>query len=386
MVRSTGTPRFLRIAMVGTRGIPARYGGFETCVEEVGKRLVERGHSVVVYCRNRNQDGPALKAYQGMQLVHLPAPKVRSMETLLHTGLSVGHLMGQNVDAAIVFNAANGPWLPVLRAARIPVATHVDGLEWQRDKWGRTGKKYYRWAERVSVRFSDALIADAQGIQDYYRQQYRAPSELMAYGAPILGSIGTEKLAELGLQPGRFHLVVARFEPENHVETIVQGYVASKSEIPLVVVGSAPYSAKYSKAIENAADSRVRFLGGVWDQDLLNQLYAHSLVYWHGHSVGGTNPSLLRAIGAGAATNAYDVNFNREVLGAAGNYFSMAADIPALVHHAEHDAGQLAARRSQSLQRAEDYSWDDVANRYERLCFQLATKALHRTFTEMVMP
>lgn len=386
MISSNGTPSSLRIAMVGTRGIPARYGGFETCVEEVGKRLVQRGHSVVVYCRNRNQDGPALKAHQGMQLVHLPAPKVRSMETLLHTGLSVSHLMGQNVDAAIVFNAANGPWLPALRAARIPVATHVDGLEWQRDKWGPTGKRYYRWAEGVAVRFSDALIADAQGIQDYYQKQYGARSELMAYGAPILGSIGSEKIAALGLRPGRFHLVVARFEPENHVETIVRGYVASKSQLPLVVVGSAPYSAKYSKSVADAADSRVRFLGGVWDQDLLNELYAHSLVYWHGHSVGGTNPSLLRAMGAGAATNAYDVNFNREVLGSAGSYFSTEADIPALVEHAEHDGGQLAVRRARSLERARDYSWDDVANRYERLCFQLATKALHRTVTQMVMP
>ncbi|MEO6530181.1 MAG: DUF1972 domain-containing protein [Specibacter sp.] len=373
MGRSSGKAPALRIALVGTRGIPACYGGFETCVEEVGQRLVSRGHHVVVYCRGGKPEGQASQDYLGMKLVHLPAPRKRSLETFVHTGLSVAHLVAHRVDAAIVFNAANAPWLPILRAARIPVATHVDGLEWQRAKWGRSGKKYYHWAEGLSVRLSDALIADAVGIQEYYASKHQAESHLMAYGAPILGTMATDKIEELGLTSGEFHLVVSRFEPENNVDLMVKGYVASNARHPLVVVGSAPYSAAYTRQVRDSADSRVRFLGGIWDQELLNQLYAHSLVYWHGHSVGGTNPSLLRAMGAAAATNAFDVVFNREVLGGAGAYFATAAEIPALIDTAENFPDRISRRSQASVERAREYSWDDVAESYETLCLKLAS-------------
>ncbi|MDQ1736828.1 MAG: hypothetical protein QOH56_3079, partial [Pseudonocardiales bacterium] len=232
----------MRIAMVGTRGVPARYGGFETCIEEVGRRLADRGHEVRVYCRGEN----AVDNYLGMSLVHRPALKRKSLETLSHTALSVQHLAVHPTDVALVFNAANSPFLPILRARRIPVATHVDGLEWKRAKWGGTGRRYYRGAEALSVRWSDALIADAQGIADYYREEFSAETELIAYGAPILTELGADKLTDLGLEPREFHLAVARFEPENHVAEIVEGYVASSAKAPLVVVGSAPYADSYN--------------------------------------------------------------------------------------------------------------------------------------------
>ena len=200
MPRSTS--RTQRIALVGTRGVPARYGGFETAVEEVGRRLADAGHEVVVYCRT-SADEPRPETHLGMQLVHLPAMRRRSLETLSHTGLSVAHLLAHRVDAAIVFNAANAPWLPLLRAARIPVATHVDGLEWKRAKWGGTGKRYYRVAEALSVRWSDALIADAQGIADYYRDEFGAPTELIAYGAPKIAGGASDKLADARPDPAR---------------------------------------------------------------------------------------------------------------------------------------------------------------------------------------
>src|SRR5882762_799310 len=238
----------MRIALVGTRGVPARYGGFETCVEEVGRRLVQRGHDVVVYCR-RSASGSAedhVRSYQGMQLVHLPALRRKSVETLSHTTISVAHLLRHPVDVAIVFNAANAPLLPGLRGRRIPVATHVDGLEWKRAKWNGTGRRYYRAAEALAVRWSDALIADAQGIADYYRAEFEADTDLIAYGAPILGEVGYERLADLGLSPGKYHLVVARFEPENHVELIVAAHRRSSATLPMVVVGSAPYADEYT--------------------------------------------------------------------------------------------------------------------------------------------
>ncbi|MBD7919266.1 DUF1972 domain-containing protein [Cellulomonas sp. Sa3CUA2] len=357
--------------MVGTRGVPARYGGFETAVEEVGRRLADAGHRVRVYCRSGNSE---LSSYAGMELVTLPALRQRSLETLSHTGVSVGHLLGRRTDVAFVFNAANAPYLPLLRGARIPVATHVDGLEWQRAKWGGAGRRYYRAAETAAVRWSDALIADAVGIADYYRAEYDVPTTLLTYGAPVLDAPGHDALADVGLQPGAFHLVVARFEPENHVDLWVEGYVRSGARHPLVVVGSAPYADEYTAKVHASAqgDPRVRFLGGVWDQRLLDQLYANSLTYLHGHSVGGTNPSLLRAIGAGAATVAYDVSFNREVAGDDGVYVRTPAEVARALEDAEADEPTTRSRGTRLRERARAYDWDEVAAGYEQLALALA--------------
>jgi glycosyltransferase involved in cell wall biosynthesis len=374
-------PKTLHVAMVGTRGVPARYGGFETAVEEIGSRLAARGHQVRTYCRRgpvaeRDAAAPPLTRHLGMELVTLPAMRRRSLETLSHTALSVAHLTTHRTDVAFVFNAANAPLLPVLRAARIPVATHVDGLEWRRAKWGPGGQRYYRAAETAAVRLSDALIADAQGIADYYRDEYDADSRLITYGAPDLTGVGHERLAELGLVPDGYHLVVARFEPENHVDVIVEGYVGSDAVRPLVVVGSAPYAHEYTERISAlaAGDRRVRLLGGVWDQELLDQLYAGALTYLHGHSVGGTNPSLLRAIGGGTATAAYDVAFNQEVLGSAGRYFRTPADVGARLAEAEDDVAGCADRGKVLAERAAAYDWDLVTDGYEQLARDLAAR------------
>ena len=182
MRKKTESEGPLSIAMVGTRGVPAKYGGFETAVEEIGRRLADRGHEVVVYCRG----GGGMRMHRGMRRVELPALRTRSLETLSHTALSAAHQVFHAADAAIVFNAANAPWRPLLRAARIPVATHMDGLEWKRAKWGPVGKRYYRVCESLAVRWSDALIADARGIADYYRHEFDADTRLLTYGAPIL--------------------------------------------------------------------------------------------------------------------------------------------------------------------------------------------------------
>ena len=364
----------MKIALVGTRGVPAHYGGFETCVEEVGRRLAAAGHRVVVYCRPV-QGQPRPDRHLGMELVHLPVVRRRTLETLAHTALSVVHRSLAGTDAAVVFNAANAPLLPVLRARGIPVITHVDGLEWRRAKWGRLGRPYYRVAESLAVRWSDALIADAQGIQDYYDAVFDAPTELIAYGAPVLAAGGGDRVRALGLEPGRFHLVVARFEPENHVREIVEGYVGSGAVLPLVVVGSSPYADGYTASVRAAADRRVRLVGGIWDQDLLDELYAHALTYLHGHSVGGTNPSLLRAAGAATSVIAHDNPFNREVLGPDGDYFSTPAHVGERLLRAE-GAPELTARRGGRLQqRMSRYRWDDVAERYAELCARVSRRA-----------
>jgi len=365
----------MHIAMVGTRGVPAAYGGFETAIEEIGQRLVQLGHRVTVYTRPNDPES-APRSYLGMDLVPLPALRSKALETPTHTALSTGHVVAKNKpDMVFLFNAANAIYLPAFRARKIPVATHVDGLEWQRTKWGGTGRRFYRMSETLAVRYSDALIADARGISDYYLDEFGANTELIAYGAPILTESDPLLLGP-DLKSGGFHVLVARFEPENHVLEGVAGYVQSKATLPLIVVGGAPFAAAYTQAIENLAntDDRVTLLGSVWDQDKLDALYFHALTYIHGHSVGGTNPSLLRGMGAGTATLAYDVVFNREVLGESGRFFANAADLSSLIESAEADPSATLATGSALRDRAAaNYNWDDVTAKYEGLAHRLSS-------------
>ena len=359
--------------MLGTRGVPASYGGFETAVEEIGKRLVQRGHQVTVYCRN---PGQAATEYLGMELVNLPAVRHRMAETLSHTGLSAAHAMTRNrPDAAFLLNAGNAPFLPVLKAAGIPTAIHLDGLESRREKWRGAGATYYRWAEKAAVKGGDAVIADSQAIADHVRRQYGRECVVIAYGADVIDPPG-DRLGELGVTSGEYVLIVARLEPENHVFDAVVGYRRSTMQQPLVVVGSAPYAQWYIDKVHEAAehDPRIRFTGGIYDTQLLDQLYAHARAYIHGHSVGGTNPSLLRAMGAGAPVLGYDVEFNREVTAGEALFW---ADAPALTAVLDDIAtgsldGRLKQLSAAGQQRIRDaYQWDDVATAYEHLAERL---------------
>lgn len=371
-MRDLGASDSMRIAMIGTRGVPAAYGGFETAVEEIGARLAAHGHEVTVYCRGAHE---RLPSYRGMTLVHLPALHLRAAETLSHSALSVMHAsFASKPDAAFVFNAANAPFLPILRAHRIPTAVHVDGLEWMRDKWSGAGRRYYRGVEKLAVKLADALIADAPAISVYYANKFSAETELISYGARIVRDPSKDRLSDVGLEPGKFHLVVARFEPENHVDVIVQGFSESGANFPLIVVGSAPYAAAYTRKVEEIADAdpRIRLLGGIWDQELLDQLYSNALTYAHGHSVGGTNPSLLRAMGGATPVLAYDVEFNRDVLGEDGLFFNSPATLREQIDSAEHHASQLEKIGQRLQRRAEqNYNWDDVADSYESLARNL---------------
>ena len=357
---------------MGTRGVPAQYGGFETAVEEIGRRLVERGHQVTVYCRNPGQQDVE---YLGMRLVNLPAVRHRMAETLSHTAASTVHaIVREHPDVVLLMNAGNAPMLPLLATAGIPTAIHLDGLESHRAKWRGLGARYYRWAEAASIRRGQVVVADAQAMADIVQRDTGRSCVVIPYGAYVIDPPAS-RLAELGLVSGDYHLVVSRFEPENHVREAVAAYQASEQRRPLVVVGSAPYAQGYITEVHAAArgDERIRFPGSIYDQELLDQLYAHSLTYTHGHSVGGTNPSLLRAMGAGTAVLAYDVSFNREVT-AGGAWFWR--DIPSLTAHydaVDAEPEVLSRLRSDARTRIETvYRWDAVTDRYEELLDRLA--------------
>jgi glycosyltransferase involved in cell wall biosynthesis len=355
----------VRIGFLGTRGVPAQYGGFETAAEEIGVRLVDRGHDVVVYCRNPRQ---TLKTYRGMRLVNLPALRRKSLETLSHTFLSSLHAATTDLDCAILFNAANAPVLPALR---MPVAVHLDGLEWKRAKWEGFGRRYLKWSERLAVTRARTTIADARGIQDYVRDTYGRDSVFIPYGAPIINADDLPAPANLAVTPRGFHLVVARLEPENSVELILRAFLQSDARFPLVLVGDNPYPSAYRDECRRlaASSSRIVHLGSLWEQDVLDWYYANCLVYLHGHTVGGTNPSLLRAMGAAAFVVARDVSFNREVAGEEARFFSTAQGLAAELERAERQPEGLDKMREMLRARAAtSYRWDDVAEAYESMC------------------
>ena len=255
---------------------------------------------------------------------------------------------------------------------------HVDGLDSRRAKWSsRTAQRYYRLAHRLAVPWSDELVTDAVAMAGHYGRALGAASRFIPYGAKILDSDERGRLADVGLEPRGYHLVVARFEPENCIDVILDGYNRSGAALPLVVVGSAPYAAEYSREIAAAAalNPAIRLLGSIWDQALLDQLYAHAHTYVHGHSVGGTNPSLLRAMGGSANILALDVVFNREVLAETGGFFADAEDLARRLAVSEADpaAGRENGRRARA-RAAEHYCWDAVARQYEQLCLDLAAR------------
>lgn len=363
----------MRVAILGTRGVPASYGGFETAVEEIGKRLASRGYEVTVYCRN---PGQTLTEFEGMTLVNLPAVKHRMAETLSHTALSTARaIVKDKPDVALLLNAGNAPLIKPLQLAGIPVAVHLDGLESRREKWRGTGARYYRWAERLATKQADEVIADAAAIADHVQRAYGRACVTIPYGAQVIDP-GAGRLGELDLVRRDYHLVVARMEPENHVLEAVHGYAISDETRPLVVVGSAPYSRWYIDQVEEVAraNSGIHLLGSIYDDELLNQLYANARSYIHGHSVGGTNPSLLRAMGAGAPVLAFDCEFNREVTADRAFFWSDAdalARIFDVVADGEVDS-ELSDMADAGRERVrEHYRWDSVADSYEALIVEL---------------
>ena len=292
--------------MIGTRGVPAAYGGFETAVEEVGRRLVERGHRVVVYTRG-SESRETRRTSEWRSCTSRRCRRSSSRPSATRDSPTMHAIARRRPDAAFVFNAANAPFLPLLRARGIPTALHMDGLEWRRSKWGARGKAYYRWAEQFGVRWADALIADAPGIADYYdrpvRRADRAHPLRRARSSsrpPTDGIRGAR--ARTGRLPPRRRPVRAREPRARDRRGLPRERCAGSRSWSSARRPTAPTTRRRSSTAAGE-DPRIRFLGGVYDQDLLDALYLHAHTYVHGHSVGGTNPSLLRAMGAGTAVD-----------------------------------------------------------------------------------
>lgn len=361
---------------MGTRGIPGSYGGFETFVEQLGTRLVGRGHRVTVYCRIGNSTSRP-KTYRGVELVHLPAVRSKSAETLSNTFYSAVHALFRHFDIVYVCNSANAPicYLPWARRQR--AVLNVDGLEWQRAKWGRIAKRYYQWAARLAARMPIEVVTDADVIQRYYRDELHRETRCFSYGTDLYErGYAADRVRSLGLEPGRYLLYVSRMEPENNALLVVEAYRRVETDVPLVMVGDAPYARDYIDKVKAAADPRVQFLGYRFGEDY-HALGANALAYVQATEVGGTHPALVEALGHRNAVIAHDVPEHREVVGDAGIYFAYRdrGDLAARMQHLVAEPPAVERLRALAEERVmAHYSWDAITDQYEAYFKELVAR------------
>lgn len=360
----------MRIAIIGTRGVPAAYGGFETLAEELGARLVARGHAVTVYGR-RHVIPAGLREYRGMRLRVLPTIRHKFLDTVMHTALSVVDVLPRRFDVVLICNNANAPFALIPRLTGAKVVLNVDGLDWQRGKWGAAGRLYYQGCAWLSPKLPITLVSDAHVIARWYRDRYGKRTEFIPYGmnARVLPAGAT--LARLGLEPGRYVLYVSRLEPENNAHIVMDGYVASGIDLPLVVVGDAPYATDYKRSLEmrSVAHPGIRMTGYIFG-DGYAELQSNAALYVQATEVGGTHPALVEAMGRGACIVANDVPEHREVLGDAGRYYTRndAGALGAAMRGLINDPAQRASLGAAAAARGKaSFSWDHVTDEYERL-------------------
>jgi glycosyltransferase involved in cell wall biosynthesis len=360
----------VRIAILGTRGIPARYGGFETFAEELAARLSVRGHQVTVYTR-RVASEPPMRSYRGAAVRVLPALRLKALETLSHTFLSCLDVSRRHYDVVLMCNAANAPLIPLIHARGLRLALNVDGIERKRRKWGRLGRAYYRLSEGLAARWADRLVTDAAVIQRYYRRAWRRGSMMIPYGGDLPRPETDEALRRFGLRAGEYFLYVSRFEPENNPDRVVLAYREVGGDTPLVLVGGAPYARALVERVRALAseDPRVVLTGPVYGIGYRELLFG-ARAYIHATEVGGTHPALVEAMGAGRLVFYLDNPANREVAGDAGVGFELAGEreLSRVLNRYLSDPTALAPFAERARERViVRYRWDGVATAYERI-------------------
>jgi glycosyltransferase involved in cell wall biosynthesis len=357
----------MKLAILGTRGIPANYGGFETFVEELSTRLAARGHQVTVYCRQRYPE----PVYRSVRLCYLPTIRHKYFETLAHTFLSTLHLLFHRQDAALYCNGANAIFTLLPRLAGMPVALNVDGLERKRKKWNCLARAWYLISERLATFCPTEMISDAREIAAYYLNRYGRHNRFIPYGAETGRVASTEVLARLGLEPGRYFLYVSRMEPENNALLVREAFEGVDTDLKLVLIGDAPYASDYIRRVRSTSDPRVVIPGAIYGQGY-RELLSHCFAYIHATEVGGTHPALIEAMGRGALVLYLDTPENAEVAADAGLPFqhtTLGATIGRIL--AMSDADREAFRRRAVERVRTHYSWDAVTDAYERLLLGL---------------
>lgn len=361
----------MKIAFVGTRGVPASYSGFEIFVEELGARLAERGHEVVVYCRSHHIKYEG-REYRGMRLVKLWTLANKYLDTMVHSLLSMFHaVVRERPDVIYVCGQGNALTLLIPKIYGIPAIINVDGPDWERQKWGRFASWFLKKSEKVAVDLANVVIADSRAVQDYYRRNYNADTTFIAYGADIPSERpGNGTLEKFGLKDRDYFLFVGRLVPENCADHLVRAFEKLKTDKKCVVVGDAPYAESYIASLKATDNPNVIFTGYVFG-DGYRELGSHAYVHCLTSEVGGTHPALVEAMAFGNCVIVNDIPTNLETIGDAGISYkgregaeSLAEALQWTLDHPE----EVEALRGKARERVRtEYSWDVITGRYEEL-------------------
>lgn len=365
----------MKIAILGSRGIPNNYGGPERNAEMMAPIFIRLGHEVTVYSPDEHPYQGS--EWQGIRIKHIfnRESRLGVWGTLAYDILCLRDALASDVD--IILELGYVPcaiFYPLCRPRRARLITNMDGLEWKRSKWNVVLQRFARLTETLGARYSDALIADNEAIRDYLWSEHAKSSHFIPYGAVPVAAPHPEHLAAYGVQPGEYFMLIARLEPENSIETILDGYLQTDDARPFLVVGKTTtrYGRKLTEQYQR--HERVRFLGSIYDYATLSSLRWQAAVYFHGHSVGGTNPSLVEAMASHAFIAAHDNPFNRSVLGDNACYFDSAADVTALIRR-DHGAwrNECVARNLDKAQTV--YNWEVVALEHLRVFEEVLARA-----------
>ena len=362
----------MKIAILGTKGIPNNYGGYEQFAEFISQRLVERGHEVTVY-------NPSFHAYRGdhyngVRIIRKFSPEkwIGGSANFVYDFLCLKDALQRDFD--VVYEAGYHSVAPAYRllgvrkVKRPVVMTNMDGLEYNRSKWSSFTQQLIRVLERIAVKDSPYMISDNLGIQEYYQKNFQRDSYFLPYGADPVHQPDAGHLDAYGVHPFRYVMLVARFEPENNLEMALDGFLSAKCPHPFLVVGN--HDTRYGRWLKKKyPDERIRFVGGIYNKPVLDSVRHFAAAYFHGHSVGGTNPSLLEAMACGAFIFAHNNAFNRKVLFDSAFYFDDAPQVAQLLsdlddRRARH-ANQFAQENVERIRT--DYAWDKIVDQHESL-------------------
>jgi len=370
----------IKIALLGTRGIPASYSGFETCVEQLGQRLVQRNHQVTAYCRSHHITYQG-NHYKGIRLVKLPTIANKYLDTIVHSFLSSLHALPQRYDIALYFIAGNSPvtWIP--RIVGTKTILNVDGLDWKREKWPTFAKKYIQFAEYLATKLPTTYLTDSHVVQGYYRDHFGDEPLYIPYGSEVETVPPRETLARFGLESGKYILFVGRLVPENCAHHLVEAFQGLDTDLKCAIVGDAAYAENYITSLKANAkeDPRIIFTGYVFGKGY-HELGSNAHIFVETSGVGGTHPALTEAMAFGNCVVAHNTPENLETVGDAG--FSYEGEIGAeslrqvlrrLLSNTElvEKYQQLARQRAQT-----HYSWEAVTDAYERLFYEVCGRPL----------
>ena len=362
----------MKIALIGTKGMnwgPHVFGGFETAVTELAPRLAAAGCEVTIYCRRHLYGGGVLAdKVRGARLRYIGGIESKNFGTMTNGVLSVADALRSGTDAIVLFNTGLGCLIPWIRAAGCRALMHLDGLEWQRGKWGWAARRMFELGARISAGSADELIADSREIQRVYANRYGRSGVYIPYGARLVESISDSLLQPYGIEAGSYYLLVTRFVPENNPLFVIEEFLRARTRRSLVVLGGNFYRSAYEEQIRRVEDPRVRFAGFIPDPDLLFAFYRYSYVYIHGHSVGGTNPTMLEALANSCCVLALDTPFSREMLG--GDRYGLfwqkeEGDLAGKLSVIDAEPAMVERYRVAAVQRIHgEYNWDRVAGQY----------------------